>query len=113
MPVGRHSPPRGERSRYAPPSSRVVGLEGKRLSLLWLQNTQHTWFNAVRGVKPAVIRGASVTLDGVADGAYQVEWWDTYADRPTGTAEVTAVGGRLELAVPAVERDVACRVRRE
>jgi hypothetical protein len=100
-------------SRYAPPALRVVGLEGKRLSLLWLQNTQHTWFNAVRGVKPAVIRGASVTLDGVADGAYQVEWWDTYAGRPTGTAEVTAAGGRLELAVPAVERDVACRVRRE
>jgi len=99
-----------ELSSYAPPALRVVGLQGRRLALLWLQNTQHTWANAVRGLTPSTIRDATVTLQGVADGAYDVEWWDTYQGRCVNTAQPRAQHGELQLTVPPVETDVACQV---
>ncbi len=105
--------PSYELTHYAPAALRAVGLQGRRLCLLWLQNTQHTWVNAVRGIKPSPLRDGKLTLLEVADGSYQVEWWDTYQGRPTATAQAQARGGQMTLAVPPVDRDLACKIRRE
>jgi hypothetical protein len=98
-------------SNYAPAALRVVGLQGRRLSLLWLQNTQHTWVNAIGGFKPVTISGATVTLQGVPDGTRTVEWWDTYEGRRIGSVQVTAAGGQLVLPVSPLDRDIACKIK--
>lgn len=59
------------------------------------------------------IAGVTLVVDAAADGRYDVEVWRT---RDTGgraaTIEATASGGRLPVALPAFERDIALKLRR-
>jgi len=96
---------------YAPPALRAIGLQGPQLVLLWLQNSQHTWHNAIQKLTVPVIRDGTVTISGLRDGAWSVEWWDTYQGRPTGRAEVTARDGQITLTVPLLATDTACKLR--
>ena len=94
------------------PNLRVVGLANPDSALLWLQNKAHTWWNVLNGPPPQPVPPARVTLAGLRDGAYAIEWWDTYAGRPVSRARAVARGGHLVIAAPAIARDVACRVAR-
>jgi len=89
---------------------RALGLRGKPMALLWLQNKAHTWWNAAHQAPMPPVKSAEVELAGFADGAYRVEFWDTYAGRVIGTAEVPLSGGALRLSLPAIERDVAVKI---
>ncbi len=89
---------------------RVVGLRGKPLSLLWLQNKAHTWWNAAHGVEIAPIRDAAIALGHMPDGDCHVEFWDTYTGRIASTIGARAAGGALCIPVPAVERDLALKI---
>ncbi len=64
--------------------------------LLWIDNANHTWKNAVDGVViPSV--SATLTVQGLPSGTYAAEWWDT----STGTViqtESFSVGADEELA---------------
>jgi hypothetical protein len=96
---------------YDPEPLRAWGLRGRNTSVLWVQNKQSTWGNDRRGITPAVVRDGALVLEGFADGLHDIEWWDTWAGRPTGRASATARDGRLELPLPEIERDVACIIR--
>lgn len=57
--------------------------------------------------------GVSMTLVGMTPGAYQVEYWDTFAGRVVGTDRVTAdAEGSLKLDFPAFTTDMAARFRK-
>jgi len=94
------------------PQLRVAGLQGKGLTLLWLQNRQHTWWHVVEKQPIPAINAATVALSGLADGQYQVEWWDTWKGVVTKREVLEAVKGTLSLAVPRLERDVAVKLLR-
>lgn len=90
---------------------RVVGLAGKNRAYFWVQNPQATWWNlVVEGYRPESIRDAAVEIRLLAEGAYQALWWDTYSGKPLAKTPVRSQSGLLRLAVPALERDVACKV---
>jgi len=95
------------------PDLRVVGLADRDSALLWVQNRAHTWWNALHGVEVKPLPPAVVTVAGLGDGDYEVEWWDTNAGAAVSRARATARGGRLVLTTPELMRDVACRVRRD
>jgi len=61
--------------------------------------------------KLSPINDAVVTLTGLQDGAYNVEFWDTYAGRPTGKKKSTAQNGVLQIPLPTVQADLALKVR--
>jgi hypothetical protein len=90
---------------------RVIGLQSDKLTLLWLQNKAHTWWNVVHEEPIAAIESATVTVGGLPDGKYAVEWWDTKAGKCETTQEATSAGGRLALSVPPLENDVAVKIR--
>jgi hypothetical protein len=94
------------------PDLRVVGLANRHCALLWSQNKANTWWNAIRGIKVKPLPPACVTVAGLADGDYRVEWWDTYAGAVTSTAKAQARGGRITVTTPEVPRDIACKVLR-
>lgn len=90
---------------------RAVGLATGRGAWLWLQDSQATWWRIVEeGYEPGEVRGATLTLGGLAPGPVRVEWVETAAGRTLREerAEVGAEG--LKLAVPPFRRDLACRV---
>ena len=92
------------------PRLRVVGLRGKPITIAWLQNKDHTWWNAVSGQEARPL-DAEVSLRGFPDGRYEVQWWDTWRGRPARTETAQARGGTLRLRVEKLRRDVAVKIR--
>lgn len=97
-------------ARY--PDLQVYGLVADREALLWLHNRANEWPCHAAGIEPQTVKGARLTLRGLPAGRYRVEWWDTYAGRRTAVSRAVGTGKTLSLAVPPVERDIACRVVR-
>jgi hypothetical protein len=95
-------------SRY--PDVRVVGLHDAAGALLWIQDKEHNWYSRSVGKEPRVLDGLTFDLLGLHDGAYQVEWWDTYEGKAAQTSEAKCVDGKLKVVVPKFSRDVACKV---
>lgn len=77
---------------------------------LWIDNAPYTWKNVVDGVSVPVVSG-TVTIPGLKDGSYQIDWWDTGSGVVTKTEYADCVGGQLVLAVANLQSDTACRIR--
>jgi hypothetical protein len=90
---------------------RAVGLRGKPLSILWLQNKKHTWWRVIHGEPIVPVSGAEVRLRELPEGDYRIEFWDTWKGGVSRTVEGRAAGGILRIAVPPLERDLAVKVR--
>ncbi len=98
----------------AAPILRALGVVGDTQALLWVQNRAHTWRNVASGdFVESPVAGAQVIIKGLPQGQWRVEQWDAYEGRVVGS-EVHDAGedGLLELALPAVARDVAFRLHK-
>ena len=74
----------------------------------WWQDTGA--FNAASNPPlPPPVTG-SVTVPGLRDGKYTVEWWDTSTGAVTRTEELTCTGGNLVLSVSNLQSDIACKI---
>jgi hypothetical protein len=89
---------------------RAVGLLGKQLSILWLQNKNHTWWNVINEVPIAPVEKAEVVLSGCAPGRHKVEYWNTWTGRVERTEQLTARGSELRIPVPVLARDMAVKI---
>ncbi len=81
-------------------------------ALVWLLDRACDWPDGALEAHPKPVTGATVSLTGVADGSWSVEWWDTLTGQPMTKAEITAASGALPLAPPAFQVDVAARLRK-
>ncbi len=89
----------------------VVGLQGRDRAYLWLFNPEAAWDKiVVEKLTPSQIKDAAVELTGLPARSFRVQWWDTYAGKPVGQSVVRPTGGKLKLAVPPFQRDIACKV---
>jgi hypothetical protein len=102
--------------RYVPrpaPHLRVIGLEAPGAWWLWAQSRDSTWHREmVKKSPPEPLGPTVVSLSGMADGRYEVRWWDSWTGEVTGPEQVRAEGGALQLRLPELARDVACKIRR-
>ena len=88
-------------------------LAAPSVAVAWIQNGDSTWVNHARS--PAEIRSfppAAYTLEGFADGAYEVEWWETWKGVPQRRETVRAEGGKLTLTPGPVATDLAAKIMR-
>lgn len=92
-------------SRY--PDVTAVGLAGKRTNVLWLHNRESTWRTDYDGRTPTTLTGLTASLPVRTDGSWQVEWWNTWTGEVVRRERVRSQAGKLELAVPDLERDIA------
>jgi len=88
------------------PQVRVVGLGNGKRALLWLQNLEQVMGG--ESLRPCRV---ALTLPGLADGQYAVEWWDTYTGKVISRENATCRKGRLPLETPEMTSDLACKVR--
>ncbi len=78
-----------------------------------MQDRAHTWFN-VRDNKPIpAVPPTVLTVPVPADGAWRVELWDTEKGVVVSSTTVQAKGGHAEVALPAIEKDVALKLIRQ
>lgn len=90
----------------------LLGLRTEDFAILWVHDPESNWYNDKYGRAPREIAGASFAIQGLADGDYLVEWWDTRSGEITATDRVRAVAGECVLAPPVFLRDIAARVSR-
>jgi len=55
--------------------------------------------------------GLVLVVNGLKDGNYRVEFWDTYKGVAIETVETKSGSGTLKSRVPAIQRDVACKIK--
>ena len=93
---------------------RVVGLHGKTLTFLWLQNKDHTWWNVVNKLPCLPIENARFKVTMWQPGNYRIEFWDTYEGKMTQsrTMEASKWGGVLTIPIDRLERDMALKIYR-
>jgi hypothetical protein len=89
---------------------RAVGLRGKRISIVWLQNTAHTWWNVVNGSAIPEVEPSQVKIAGYPDGRYRVEYWNTYNGVVESAGSALAGNGVLTLPTPSIATDVAVKI---
>lgn len=90
----------------------VRGIQTDELAILWLQNTEHNWYNATHGIEIPPTRPATFELFGLKDGQYIVQWYDTSSGRRTREESITCEGGRIAIRTAEIASDIACKVRR-
>ncbi len=94
------------------PNVLLCGMKSKPVAILWIQNRDSTWFNHSQKAVPPVDAFQFVVL-GLADGVYDVEWWETWKGQSTRVDRVEARDGRLPLTVPGLKTDIAAKIRRK
>ena len=78
------------------------GLSGGDYAIAWVQDRQ-----------PGQDRsGVRLTIGGMADGAYTIHPFDTWAGKPLAEIAAEAAGGELELELPEFTNDVALKIVR-
>ncbi len=92
------------------PDLHVLGLHGRALSILWVQNAGHTWWNTVHGVPLQAVENASLEAAGFAPGRYRIEFWNTYEGRIEKTDYAVAANGFIRVALPPIKTDIAIKV---
>ncbi len=92
------------------PNVLVCGVKSDRLAVLWLQNRDSSWYNhAQQAVRP--VDAFQLAVEGLPDGVFEIEWWETWKGEAVRTERRDARGGRLPLTIPALPTDVALKLR--
>jgi hypothetical protein len=104
----------------------ALSLQSSTQALVWLRSQQLEASHVVlayekaKGPGPALpdwtftpptLTGISVTVSGLADGAYQARWFDPTTGQWLAEASVTAAGGKLTLAAPTFSADLALQLK--
>ncbi|MCX6620971.1 MAG: hypothetical protein NTY38_07800, partial [Acidobacteria bacterium] len=96
---------------------RVYGLLADDRALLWIHDPLAFQISEGKARRGAKRSGASLNVVGLADGDYQIEWWDTTtgavlrSDRES-VRSLRHFGYGLELKPPEFWGDIAAKVRR-
>jgi len=92
---------------------RVIGLKNDTMTLLWIQNRDHTWWNVVNNIPIEPVEKVEIELCDFKDGGYIVEYWDTYTGVVVKIEETVAVNGEIHLTIEDLEKDVALKIYRK
>jgi uncharacterized repeat protein (TIGR01451 family) len=76
---------------------------------LWIDNAPYNWKNVVDGVSVPPASG-NVTVGGLKDALYQIDWWNTDDGTVSSTQQIHSSGGNLVLSVQNLVSDVACKI---
>jgi hypothetical protein len=107
--------------------AKVYGLQDAHNLRLWLVSKNYTEKYLVRQYEKNIskrienptdiqypeVSGAVLTLNGLEDGTYIVEWWNTTTGEIITTEQITAAGMPATLNVPTFSTDLALKVRPE
>ena len=101
-------------ARFEDPGTSVIpfGVAARDEALVWLLDRAHDWPDGAMDANPTPVTGAKVTLVGVDNGAWAIEWWDTLTGKRVAGNEATASGGALRLEATAFQVDIAGRLKK-
>jgi len=92
---------------------RAIGLRGNPVSIVWLQNKSHTWWNAIQNNPIPPVEAGELSIASFPPGNYRVEYWNTTEGGIFGTAVATAGGDVLKVPFPQIETDIALKIQQD
>jgi len=92
------------------PNIRAIGLIGKGLAILWIQNADHNLGAIMEKRKVRPITEARLTLKDIPCTMVKIQWWDTKNGLTTKTEEVQSTKLGLVLELPPIQSDIACKI---
>ena len=94
-------------------------LQAPERVLGWVKSSAFTYRSVERQVGSTssapefpMLQGITITISGLVDGPYEVEWWDTGGEGIFQRIQVMAVGDVLSLPVPPFAEDIAFKIAR-
>ncbi len=93
------------------PDVLVCGMKTDELTMLWLQNKRSSWYNHAGGGQVGRVDPFELTVEGLRDGKYRLEWWGTWKGRLERTEKIEVREGRLTLTVPTLTTDMALKIK--
>jgi hypothetical protein len=99
----------GETVSATDPAARVYAMrrQDQNAAYLWVQNRNHTWYNAPNVPSPI---SPTVTIGGLLNRSYTVEVWSPYTGAILSTSQQTPVSGKISIAITNLTDDVAIKV---
>ncbi len=88
------------------------GVAARDEAFIWLLDQACDWPEGAKEENPPAVTGATVTLAGVDDGTWSVNWWDTLAGKSVANEEIRAIDGKVVLVPPAFQADIAAHLRK-
>lgn len=92
------------------PRLHVWGLASDSVVILWVHNVANTWLNRHAGQALTPVEPTRFALEGLRDGAYRVEHWDTSKGMITDVKTVSVTHGRVQIEVPVMFTDMALKI---
>lgn len=100
-----------ENTVYASSKVQVMGLGNRSFAILWIRNKDFNWWNNVALNKSLTpLRDVVVMVEGLEDGRYVVEFWDTFTGRIVESREVVVVQEKAHIAIDLLEKDLALKI---
>lgn len=97
--------------RVTRPDLRLFGLRGHDVSLLWIQNSRHSWSRIYTHHRQPNVQPPSVlAIPDWPAGSYRITFYDTYAGKSTATQDIELDKPGLQLELPQIAKDIALRV---
>ena len=90
---------------------RALGQMTADHAWVWIHNRSSTWSAAQQDEEPIPIDGMELGLPGLREGRYEAVWFETWSGSAGAPIVVEVKAGRLNLALPRIERDVVLQVR--
>ncbi len=102
-------------ARFEQPVGPVIpfGVAARDQALVWLLDRGCDWPDGAMITNPAPVTGAKLTLTGLEDGQWQIEWWDTLAGKGIAVQNAKATAGSLQLEPPPFQADIAARLKKK
>jgi hypothetical protein len=91
----------------------AYALVGDPATLAWIKNLAHHFSPIGNPGDPVPVEGATLALEGLADGGWSARWIDAYSGSEIRSDAVIVAEGAVELAVPDFVGDVALRMERD
>jgi hypothetical protein len=91
----------------------VLGYQGSDRAYLWLFNQKAAWSNIIiEKNQPAEIKNATISINSLQPGSYNIEWWNTHNGSIIKKQQVSQKAGPLKINVPTFTSDIACKINR-
>lgn len=94
------------------PNVLAAGLKTGDLAILWVQNRDSCWYNHAGNGDVRRVDPFTTSVKWLPAGQYELEWWDTWKGAPVNTSTGRSDGETMLLELPALETDLAIKIRR-
>ncbi len=90
--------------------AKVIGVAGQQGAVLWVTNPQYSSEQYYKGIHPQSVGGISLNVQGLQDGQYQIEFWDTYKGIIISKFNAFTENGKIDFSIPSFDKDMAVKI---